>query len=117
MTIRIAILAVCASTLAFAATTGAFAASKGKGRTPGLHITDNESPRPQDRKTYKAGSGKAQPFNSGQLRSRMSANEASASGALKNRAQKPTNTYQSKTTKQGTGTIRLETVGSPLKRN
>jgi len=58
MTIRIAILAVCASTLAIAATTAALAAPREKGRS-GFHISENESPRPQDRKTNNAGSGAA----------------------------------------------------------
>ena len=51
MKIYTAILAICASTLVSAATTSAFAAPKEKGRAAaGFKISENESPRPQDRK-------------------------------------------------------------------
>lgn len=123
MTIRFAGALLCAlgfSCVGYgnvAAQGGVFVGGVFVGGGGGFHITENESPRPYDRKANKAGSRNGQSFifdrwgrtdgggkrtkggfssvgdphettGDGRVKSRMSANEASASGALKTRTQK-----------------------------
>jgi hypothetical protein len=87
MTVRAMGLLLCSGLLALAATTGAFASEVAKGARAGstFKIGDNNAPLPHDRKAQrqKAGPDTTKPNAGVEKRSRMSANEASASGALK----------------------------------